>query len=48
MFDWVTGFLQDTGYVGIAFLMLLENVFPHEVLDFRCTIAIHKLSQNPP
>ena len=28
MFDWVTGLLGQTGYLGIAFLMLAENVFP--------------------
>ena len=28
MFDWITGFLDENGYVGIALLMLLENVFP--------------------
>lgn len=28
MFDWVTGLVQETGYLGIAFLMLAENVFP--------------------
>ena len=28
MFDWIQGFLAQTGYAGIAVLMLLENVFP--------------------
>jgi membrane protein DedA with SNARE-associated domain len=28
MFDWVTGLVEQTGYLGIAFLMLAENVFP--------------------
>lgn len=28
MFDWVTGVVERTGYAGVAFLMLLENVFP--------------------
>jgi len=28
MFDWITRLVEETGYVGIAFLMLLENVFP--------------------
>lgn len=28
MFDWITGFLQQTGYIGLVLLMLLENVFP--------------------
>lgn len=28
MFDWITALVQETGYVGIAFLMLAENVFP--------------------
>ena len=28
MDDWVTGILTQLGYVGLAFLMFLENVFP--------------------
>ncbi|MGP1397024.1 MAG: DedA family protein [Inquilinaceae bacterium] len=28
MFYWVTGMIEQTGYVGIAILMFLENVFP--------------------
>lgn len=28
MFDWITGLIESTGYLGIALLMLLENVFP--------------------
>ena len=28
MFDWITGLVQQTGYPGIALLMLAENVFP--------------------
>ncbi|HEV7253051.1 MAG TPA: DedA family protein [Mesorhizobium sp.] len=28
MFDWLTGIVETTGYVGIALLMLAENVFP--------------------
>ncbi|WP_230530869.1 DedA family protein [Microvirga roseola] len=28
MFDWITGFVETSGYFGIAFLMLAENVFP--------------------
>jgi membrane protein DedA with SNARE-associated domain len=28
MFDWVTGLVGQTGYLGITFLMLAENVFP--------------------
>ncbi len=28
MFDWVTGFLEQGGYVVVALLMFLENVFP--------------------
>ena len=28
MFDWITQLVQQTGYVGIAVLMLAENVFP--------------------
>lgn len=27
MFDWITGMVEQSGYVGIALLMLLENVF---------------------
>ena len=28
MFDWITGFVRQAGYVGVALLMLLENVIP--------------------
>lgn len=28
MFDWISGFLQQSGYLGIVLLMFLENVFP--------------------
>jgi membrane protein DedA with SNARE-associated domain len=28
MFDWITGVVEQTGYAGIALLMLAENVFP--------------------
>jgi membrane protein DedA with SNARE-associated domain len=28
MFDWITSFVDENGYVGVALLMLLENVFP--------------------
>lgn len=28
MFDWITGFIEQTGYFGIALLMFAENVFP--------------------
>jgi membrane protein DedA with SNARE-associated domain len=28
MFDWVTGMVERTGYLGVALLMLAENVFP--------------------
>lgn len=28
MFDWITGFIDGVGLLGIAALMLLENVFP--------------------
>ena len=28
MFDWITGLVEQTGYLGIALLMLAENVFP--------------------
>ncbi len=28
MFDWIVSLIDKTGYVGIALLMLLENVFP--------------------
>lgn len=28
MFSWITDFLESSGYAGVAFLMLLENVFP--------------------
>ena len=28
MFDWITGFVESTGYAGIVLLMFAENVFP--------------------
>lgn len=28
MFDWIIGFVQSSGYLGIAVLMFIENVFP--------------------
>lgn len=28
MFDWITGLVEDGGYVGVFLLMFLENVFP--------------------
>ena len=28
MFDWIQNLMSSLGYVGIAFLMFLENVFP--------------------
>jgi membrane protein DedA with SNARE-associated domain len=28
VFDWITGFIERTGYFGIALLMFAENVFP--------------------
>ena len=28
MSDWITGIVEGMGYMGIAFLMFLENVFP--------------------
>jgi membrane protein DedA with SNARE-associated domain len=28
VFDWITGFIERTGYLGIALLMFAENVFP--------------------
>ena len=28
MFDWVTGLVEATGYLGVALLMFAENVFP--------------------
>src|SRR3546814_87088 len=28
MFDWITGLVEDGGYLGIATLMLAENLFP--------------------
>ncbi|MGE0257235.1 MAG: DedA family protein [Alphaproteobacteria bacterium] len=28
MFDWIIGFIERTGYFGIAAMMLAENVFP--------------------
>jgi membrane protein DedA with SNARE-associated domain len=28
VFEWVTGIVERTGYLGVAFLMFAENVFP--------------------
>src|SRR3546814_7553399 len=28
MFDWITGLVEDGGYLGVAALMLAENLFP--------------------
>lgn len=28
VFDWITGFVEQAGYIGIALLMFAENVFP--------------------
>lgn len=28
MFEWVTGVVEQTGYLGVALLMFIENVFP--------------------
>ncbi len=28
MFEWITHFMQSAGYLGVLFLMFLENVFP--------------------
>jgi membrane protein DedA with SNARE-associated domain len=28
MFDWITGLVESGGYLGIAFLMFAENIFP--------------------
>lgn len=28
MFDWITGFVARSGYVGVFLLMLAENVVP--------------------
>lgn len=28
MFDWITGVVEKTGYLGVALLMLAENIFP--------------------
>lgn len=28
MFDWITSFVERTGYFGIALMMFLENLFP--------------------
>ena len=28
MFDWITSFVAQAGYLGVAFLMFAENIFP--------------------
>lgn len=28
MFDWITGFIEQSGYLGLFLLMFVENIFP--------------------
>lgn len=39
MFDWITSFLEWSGYFGIVLLMLLENVFPPIPSEFIMPLA---------
>lgn len=39
MFDWITGFLQQSGYLGVLLLMFAENVFPPIPSEFVMPLA---------
>ncbi len=45
MFDFITGFLKDHGYLGLFALMVLENVFPpipsEVIVPFAGFVAAH-------
>ncbi len=45
MFDWITGFLEDSGYAGIVFLMALENIFPPIPSELIMPMAGFKAAQ---
>ena len=36
MFDWITRFMESSGYLGIALLMFAENVFPPILPNSSC------------
>jgi len=39
MFDWILQIIQNLGYLGLAFLMLIENVFPPIPSEFVMPLA---------
>ena len=39
MFDWVTGLVEDGGYLGVAALMFAENLFPPIPSEFIMPLA---------
>jgi membrane protein DedA with SNARE-associated domain len=45
MFDWVTGFVEQSGYPAVALLMLLENVFPPIPSELIMPLAGYSASQ---
>lgn len=45
MFDWVTGFVEQGGYLAVALLMLLENVFPPIPSELIMPLAGYSASQ---
>jgi membrane protein DedA with SNARE-associated domain len=45
MFGWITGFITQSGYFGIALLMLVENVFPPIPSELIMPLAGYSASQ---
>ncbi|BFM22451.1 DedA family protein [Gilvimarinus japonicus] len=45
MSDWVTDIIRSTGYAGIIFLMLIENVFPPIPSEIIMPLAGYLVSQ---
>jgi membrane protein DedA with SNARE-associated domain len=45
MFGWITGFIAQSGYFGIALLMLVENVFPPIPSELIMPLAGYSASQ---
>lgn len=45
MFGWITDFIAQSGYFGIALLMLVENVFPPIPSELIMSIAGYSASQ---
>lgn len=45
MFDWITGVIEGSGYLGITLLMLLEHVFPPIPSELIMPLAGYVASQ---